>query len=188
MPFPWDEDNPQVRNRIMDNLAVLLPDVVASGRRRDQPSMDLVGDWHRRMLDASPLWNRLSPAASEAAAHKVASSRHTGWPSTKSRQVRPGRVRSQMSPFERRTGERVTALDSLIPPKAPQERREHQVIALCAWAHGECIRIHHSPTATAVWREPCFCGLGPATACPSSSTFAHGRVAQPDTRVHRELP
>jgi fido (protein-threonine AMPylation protein) len=30
----------------------------------------------------------------------------------------------------------------LIPAKAPPGQREHEVIALCAWAHGEVIRIH----------------------------------------------
>ena len=47
-----------------------------------------------------------------------------------------------MSLFNRRMSEKVAALDPLIPPKAPPEGREHQVIALCAWAHGEFIRIH----------------------------------------------
>src|SRR5687768_4577191 len=142
MPFPWDEDNPQVRNRIMDNLAVLLSDVVASGRRRDQPSMDLVRDWHRRMLDRVPLvepavaggFRGSGPQGGELKTYRVAVDQVEA--------VRPGRVRSEMSLFERRMGERVAALDPLIPPKAPPERREHQVIALCAWAHGEFIRIH----------------------------------------------
>jgi len=78
MPFPWDEDTPQVRNRIMDNLAGLLPDVIASGRRRDEPTVDLVTDWHRRMLDGVPLAEPEVSADSEGAAHTVAGSRGTG--------------------------------------------------------------------------------------------------------------
>jgi hypothetical protein len=78
MPFPWDEDTPQVRDRIMDNLTGLLPDVIASGRRRDEPTVDLVTDWHRRMLDGVPLRSRRLPADSEGAAHTVAGSRGTG--------------------------------------------------------------------------------------------------------------
>jgi hypothetical protein len=142
MPFPWDEANPQVRHRIMDNLAVLLPEVVASGRRRDQPTVDLIQDWHRRMLDGIPL-------AEPAVAGGFRGSGPQGGQLKKYRvtvdqveAVRPGRVRSEMSLFGRRMGEEVAALDPLIPAKAPPERREHQVIALCAWAHGECIRIH----------------------------------------------
>jgi hypothetical protein len=142
MPFPWDEDNPQVRNQIMDNLAFLLPEVVASGRRRDQPSVDLVRDWHRCMLDRVPLvepavaggFRGSGPQGGELKTYQVAVDQVEA--------VRPGRVRSEMSLFGRRMGEKVAALDPLIPPKAPPEGREHQAIALCAWAHGECIRIH----------------------------------------------
>jgi hypothetical protein len=188
MPFPWDEDNPQVRNRIMDNLAVLLPDVVASGRRRDQPSMDLVRDWHRRMLDGVPLvepavaggFRGSGPQGGELKTYRVAVDQVEA--------VRPGRVRSQMSLFERRIGERVTALDPLIPPKAPRSGASTRSSRCAPGRTASASASTHSPTATAVWREPCFCGLGPATACPPSSTFAHGRAAQPATRTHRELP
>jgi Fic/DOC family len=142
MPFPWDEDNPQVRNRIMDNLAVLLPDVVASGRRRDHPSLDQVRDWHRRMLNGVPLaepavaggFRGSGPQGGQLKTYRVAVDQVEA--------VRPGRVRSEMSLLGRRMEEKVAALDPLIPAKAPPERHEHQVIALCAWAHGELIRIH----------------------------------------------
>ena len=142
MEFPWDEDSPQVRNRIMDNLAVLLPDVVASGRRRDQPTVDLFKDWHRRMLDGVPLaepevvggFRGSGPHGGRLKRYRVTVDQVEA--------VRPGRVRSEMSLFGRRMDEKTAALDPLIPAKVPPERREHQVIALCAWAHGECIRIH----------------------------------------------
>ena len=39
-------------------------------------------------------------------------------------------------------GERVRGTRPPDPPKAPPERRSTPVIALCAWAHGEFIRIH----------------------------------------------
>jgi hypothetical protein len=142
MPFPWDEDNPQVRNRILDNLAVLLPDVVASGRRRDPPTVDLVQDWHRRMLDGVPLvepavaggFRGSGPQGGRLKTYRVAVDQVEA--------VRPGRVRSEMSLFGRRMEEKASALDPLIPAKAPPERHEHQVIELCAWGHGEVIRIH----------------------------------------------
>jgi Fic/DOC family len=142
MPFPWDEDNPQVRNRIMDNLAVLLLEVVASGRRRDQPSVELVKDWHQRMLDRVPLvepavaggFRGTGPQRGRLKTYRVVVDQVEA--------VRPGRVRSEMSLFGRRLQEQVAALDPLIPAKAPPERHEHQVIALCAWAHGELIRTH----------------------------------------------
>lgn len=51
MRFPWDDDDPNVRARIQANLAGLLPDILASGRRRDPFSLDLAQDWHRRMLE-----------------------------------------------------------------------------------------------------------------------------------------
>src|SRR5574341_2095246 len=55
MRFPWDEDDPQVRGRIQANLAVLFFDIVASGRRRDPLTIDLVKDWHQLMLGGVPL-------------------------------------------------------------------------------------------------------------------------------------
>jgi hypothetical protein len=142
MPFPWDEDNPQVRNRIMDNLAVLLPDVVSSGRRRDPPTVDLIQDWHRRMLDGVPLaepdvaggLRGSGPRGGRLRTYRVAVDQGEA--------VRPGRVRSEMSLYGRRIDEQAAALDPLIPAKAPPGQREHEVIALCAWAHGEVIRIH----------------------------------------------
>ena len=119
MPFPWDEDNPQVRNRIMDNLAVLLPDVVASGRRRDPPTVDLIQDWHRRMLDGVPLaepdvaggLRGSGPRGGRLRTYRVAVDQVEA--------VRPGRVRSEMSLYGRRMNEQVAALDPLIPAKAP---------------------------------------------------------------------
>ncbi len=142
MPFPWDEDNPQVRNRIMDNLAVLLPDVVASGRRRDPPAVDLAKDWHRRMLHCIALaepgvaggFRGSGPRGSQLSTYPVTVGGVGG--------VRPGQVRSQMSIFGRRLSEKVAVLDPLIPEKTPPDPREGQVLELCAWAHGEVIRVH----------------------------------------------
>jgi hypothetical protein len=126
----------------MDNLALLLPEVVASGRRRDQPSADLVRDWHRRMLDCVPL---VEPAVAGGLRGSGPQSGQLKIYRVEVEQVeavRPGRVRYEMSRFGHRMGEEVETLDPLIPAKAPPERREDQVIALCAWAHGELIRIH----------------------------------------------
>jgi len=50
MRFPWDEDDPKVRSRIHANLAVLLPDIVASGRRRDPVTIDLMQVTLTKML------------------------------------------------------------------------------------------------------------------------------------------
>jgi hypothetical protein len=179
MPFPWDEDNPQVRNRIMDNLAALLPDVVASSRRRHPPTVDLVKDWHRRMLHGVPLaepnvaggFRGSGPPGGRLKTYRVTVDQVEA--------VRPGRVRSEMSLFGRRMGEKVAALDPLIPAKAPPDQREDQVIALCAWAHGEFIRIHpfadgngRMARAVILWLEtryglPAFVDLRPR---PSGST------------------
>jgi hypothetical protein len=198
MPFPWDEDNPQVRNRIMDNLAKLLPDVVASGRRRDEPTVDLVRDWHRRMLDGVPL------AEPEAAGGFRGSGPQGGRLRTyrvtvdQVEAVRPGRVRSEMSFFGRRMAEELAALDPLIPAKALPERREYQVIALCAWAHGEFIRIHpfadgngRMARAVILWLEtryglPVFVDLRPR---PSGSTGYEGasRASMPGRHQLMEI-
>jgi hypothetical protein len=142
MPFPWDEDNPQVRDRIMDNLALLLPDVVASGRRRDPPTVDLLQDWHRRMLDGVSLAEPAVAGGLRGSGPQGGRLRRYRVAVDQVEAVRPGRVRSEMSLYGRRIDEQVAALDPLIPAKVPPGQREHEVIALCAWAHGEFIRIH----------------------------------------------
>lgn len=143
MRFPWDEDDPQVRSRIQANLAALLPDVVASGRRRDPVAIDLVKGWHHCMLDGILL---VEP---EVAGGFRGSGTQAGRLRTYRvtvdgvlQAVPPRQVRSKMSIFERRLRETVTALDPLIPAKAPPDRREAQVLELCAWGHGELICIH----------------------------------------------
>jgi fido (protein-threonine AMPylation protein) len=143
MRFPWDEDDPQVRGRIHANLAALRPDIVASGRRRDPVTIDIVKDWHRQMLDGIPL----------AEPEVAGGFRGSGPPGSHLRTrrvtvdgvleaVRPGQVRAKISIFDRRLRDKVAALDPLIPPKAPPDRREEQVLELCSWAHGELIYVH----------------------------------------------
>ena len=143
MRFPWDEDDPKVRNRIHANLAALRPDIVASGRRRDPVTLDLVKDWHQYMLNGVPL------AEPEVAGGFRGSGLQEGQLRTYRvtvdgilEVVPPGQVRSKMSIFERRLREKITALDPFIPAKAPPDQREEQVLELCGWAHGELIYVH----------------------------------------------
>jgi Fic family protein len=143
MRFPWDEDDPQVRTRIHTNLAVLFPDIVASGRRRDPLTIDLVKDWHQLMLDGIPL------AQPEVAGGFRGSGPQEGRLRTYRvtvdgilQAVPPRQVRSKMSIFERRLHEKIAALDPFIPAKAPPEQREEQVLELCAWGHGELAHVH----------------------------------------------
>jgi hypothetical protein len=125
MRFPWDEDDSRVRSRIHTNLAVLCPDIVASGRRRDPLTIDLVKDWHQLMLGGVPL------ARPEVAGGFRGSGPQEGRLRTYRVTVDgvlqaapPGQVRSKMSIFERRLHEKIAALDPLIPAKAPPEQPE----------------------------------------------------------------
>jgi Fic/DOC family len=143
MPFPWDEDDPQVRSRIHANLAALLPDIVASGHRRDPVALDLARGWHQRMVDGIALaapevaggFRGSGPQGSRLRTHRVTVDGIL-------QAVPPRQVRSKMSIFERRLREQVAALDPFIPAKAPPEQREEQVLELCGWAHGELIYVH----------------------------------------------
>jgi fido (protein-threonine AMPylation protein) len=143
MPFPWDEDDLQVRSQIHINLDALRLDIVASGRRRDPFTLDVLKDWHRRMLDQVPVsqpevaggFRGSGPQAGRLRSYRVTVDGIL-------EAVRPGQIRSKMSVFERRLRDQVAALDALIPPKAPPDQREDQVLELSAWAHGELIHIH----------------------------------------------
>src|SRR6266540_7427219 len=103
MPFPWDEDDPKVRTRIHANLAALLPEIVASGHRRDPVAINLVKDWHQRMVDGVPLaepdvagrFRGSGPQGSRLRTHRVTVDKIR-------EAVPPGQVRSKMSIFERR--------------------------------------------------------------------------------------
>jgi fido (protein-threonine AMPylation protein) len=180
MPFPWDEDDPQVRSQIHTNLDALRLDIVASGRRRDLFTLDVLRDWHRRMLDRVPLFQPevaggfrgSGPQDSRLRTYRVTVDGIL-------EAVRPGQIRAKMSLLEGRLREQVAALDPLIPPKAPPDQREGQVLELSAWAHGELIHIHpfadgngRMARALVLWLDaryglPAFIDLRPRPGGPS---------------------
>jgi fido (protein-threonine AMPylation protein) len=180
MPFPWDEDDPQVRSQVHINLDALRFDIVASGRCRDPFTLDIVKDWHRRMLDRVPVpqpevaggFRGSGPQDGRLRTYRVTVDGIL-------EAVRPGQIRAKMSLFERRLREQVAALDPLIPAKAPPDQRESQVLELSAWAHGELIHIHpfadgngRMARALVLWLVaryglPIFIDLGPRPDDPS---------------------
>ncbi len=118
MAFLWDEDDPSVRSQIQRNLTALSTDIVASGRRRDPFTLNLLAGWHRRMLDQAPL----------AEPGVAGGFRGSGPPGSRG--------------FEHNLIRQIDILDPLIPAKTPPDHREAQVLELCAWGHGELVRIH----------------------------------------------
>jgi len=144
IPFPF-EDNPTNNRTIGQNLRQVVRDAVAAGQQRPNISDALIRTGHRLSLQGIPLADR----------HVVGNYRGSNLSNRlRTSQVRlpsghkgakPERVAEAVRRFVRELQRRVTVLDGVIPSGAPPvvgSTEELAVIELCAWVHGEWVRIH----------------------------------------------
>ncbi len=134
-----------VKSQIQTNLDRLLPDIRTSGERRDPVSLNLVKDWHTRMLDGIPVaepavaggFRGSGPPRGTLRTCSVIVGR------TRLPGAAAGQVRARTREFARELTQRVAVLDGHVAPKTPAgDEQEGVVLELLAWAHGEWIRIH----------------------------------------------
>jgi Fic family protein len=140
--YPWDESDPTVKQLIDRNLAKLLPDVFASGRRRDPVSLRLVREWHRRTLKGVPLNERNVAGVFRGGGSAKYRLRRYNVIIGGSLGVDARHVAAQVKQFEEALRDKVNDLDSRIDAGTPAKDLEGEVLDLCAWAHGEWARIH----------------------------------------------
>jgi len=131
----WDENSPELEA----NLQAALRDARANALARVRPTLALVRRWHELMMrglgvpDPTMVSNYRGEAGLENC--NVIVGRLSG--------VHARLVRKALQSFEREIQVRVALLDGPIAPGAfPTARQIADVVALCAWAHAEWLRIH----------------------------------------------
>ena len=130
----WDADSPQLRR----NLASVAQAIGDSADRRDQPSLDLVREWHRQTMNglAVPDTAYVGRFRGEPGAQiDVVVGAAEG--------VAYENVKAQLADFERRLQAVVAALDAEYPAGAELDTDAVAAVAeLAGWAHAEWVRIH----------------------------------------------
>jgi Fic family protein len=144
VPQPWNDDPAGSEPRILRNIADLLAEIAREADAREQPTVAMAQEWHRRIYDGVALpvayyageIRDSDPAYPELDGYEVAVGPFPGAPSTA--------VPAALAAFERSAQSAVRGLDAAIGVgDAPQDNAElHGVIRLCALLHGEWVRIH----------------------------------------------
>jgi len=144
LAIPWNEDDPRDAAVITQNLAYVLRQISLDARRRRSPTVSMAQDWHRRIYKGVSL-----PVPYYAGEVRDSDTR---FPELYGYEVKVGRQRGvdsklvplQLAEFEAALEKAVAVLDPVIsaggrPDDAAQLR---SVLTLCAYAHGEWVRIH----------------------------------------------
>ena len=144
-PCPdWNEDQPGDLPTIIGNVRDLWPLVAADAAARPTPSLELALAWHRRIYqrvavphpdyvgqvrDSDPRFPCLVD-------YEVVVGTARG--------VRARDVPAALQAFVRATATVVATLDAVVPPGgiASAPPTVAAIVRLCAYAHGEWIRIH----------------------------------------------
>ncbi|GAA4885053.1 hypothetical protein GCM10025788_26440 [Serinicoccus chungangensis] len=142
VPFPWDSRSDSNRKRIEENYRHLRAEVVQSGLARNRPTPALVQGWHARSLDGIRLaepwvaghYRGEGPSGSQLRDALVHVGGRLGEPPAHVRQ----RVRGMFEELDRR----IDGLDARVSVGEGLNTLYPDVLQLCAWAHGEWIRIH----------------------------------------------
>jgi fido (protein-threonine AMPylation protein) len=144
LAIPWNEDDPRDAAVITQNLAHVLRQISLEARRRRSPTVSMVQDWHRRIYKGVSLPVRYY-------AGEVRDS-DTRFPELYGYEVKVGRQRGvdsklvplQLAGFEAAMEKAVAVLDPVISAgRSPDDAAQlRSVLTLCAYAHGEWVRIH----------------------------------------------
>ena len=144
MPTPWNEDPQGSEQQIAVNAAEVLRQIAAAAGDRDEPSVAMAQDWHRRIYAGVTLPvpyyagepRDSDPAHPELQGYEVEIGRLLGTPSAQ--------VPGALAGFEAGARRAVAPLDEAItvgtrPRQGPELSA---VISLCAVLHGEWVRVH----------------------------------------------
>ncbi len=144
MPVPWNRDDPRDLPRIAENLRRVLRRILEESSLRRRPTVAMAQDWHRQAYEnvrvPVPYYvgevRDSDPELPELYGYEVAVGPLPGVPSRD--------VPAELWRFEVAMQRAVARLDDLVPAgETPVERdRLQAVLTLCAYAHGEWVRIH----------------------------------------------
>lgn len=140
----WNEDRPGDLARIIANIRDLWPMIEADATARATPSLATALEWHRRIYDrvAAPHPDYVGhvrdsdPRVPCLIDYEIAVGTTLG--------VRARDVPAALDAFVRATAAVVSALDAAVPSGtvASSPPVVAAIVRLCAYAHGEWIRIH----------------------------------------------
>jgi fido (protein-threonine AMPylation protein) len=141
---PWDDDPPGSAPFVRKNLHRVLSGIVRDAPLRETPSVAMARDWHRAVYEGVSLpvpyyaggIRDSDPAEPALVDYEVVVGRLRGAPAAE--------VPTELRRFEGAVREATAVLDRELPAGGPPETTESldSVIALCAHAHGEWVRIH----------------------------------------------
>ncbi|HKH46065.1 MAG TPA: Fic family protein [Thermoanaerobaculia bacterium] len=144
MAIPWNEDDPRDAAVIVRNLTHILRQVARQALRRQQPTVSMVQEWHRRIYKGVSL-----PVSYYAGEIRDSDSR---FPELYGYEVRVGSQRGvesrlvpqQLAEFESAMIKAIAVLDPVSPAggSPADAARLRSVLTLCSYAHGEWVRIH----------------------------------------------
>jgi fido (protein-threonine AMPylation protein) len=140
----WNEDPPGYGPRLTANVTSLNARLAAQAPLRRVPSLADPQQWHRDIYDAVPVpvayylgeWRDSDPACPHLVDYEVQVGPMRG--------VRAAEVPGELAVFEQRMQNATALLDAVIPPRTPPSTTGvlGEVVRLCAFAHGEWVRIH----------------------------------------------
>ncbi|HEX6899190.1 MAG TPA: Fic family protein [Thermoanaerobaculia bacterium] len=144
MPVEWNEDDPRDLPVIQKNLNRVLRQILHEASSRQTPTVALAQGWHREVyrdvrLPVPYFAGEIRDSDSrfpELFGYEVIIGNHYGAPSRD--------VPEELSNFEAAMRQAVRRLDSVIPVGARPDSTDllRSVLTLCAYSHGEWIRIH----------------------------------------------
>jgi hypothetical protein len=146
-PFPWDKDLPANVSRIDANFAKLRPQVVTAALDGQRPNEALLRDWHRQSVRGVRLaepevaggFRGEGPPGSRLNTSLNAVRGVFGIPMLGADAARvPGLVAGFFMALE----QRLDALDARVGAGEGFAAYYRDVLVVCAWAHGEWVRIH----------------------------------------------
>lgn len=130
----WDAESPQLRR----NLASVGQAIGDSATRRDDPSLDLVREWHRQTTNGLDV-----PDTAYVGRFRGEPGVHVDVYIGAAEGVAYQKVKPQLEDFERRMQSAVSALDGQYPDGAQLDEDAIAAVAeLAGWAHAEWVRIH----------------------------------------------
>lgn len=145
MPTAW-EDPPGCEAVIEANVRRVLIGIARSSNRRGKPTIAQAKRWHRDLCEGIPRpfdyyageVRDSDPRFPDLIGYEVHVGASPGTPSTL--------VPAELEQFEQRARAAVARLDEAIPagvgPQALTAAQLHGVLTLCAFLHGEWVRIH----------------------------------------------
>ena len=140
----WNDDRGADLSRIIANINALWPFIEADAIARPAPSLAIALDWHRRMYDrvAVPHPDYVGRVRDSDPQYPCLIDYEVAVGSM--RGVRARDVPGALDAFMRATATVVAALDAAVPPGtvASTPPAVPGIVRLCAYAHGEWIRIH----------------------------------------------